>query len=133
MVVPQVFYPKVEIPNQQALIHFSNGVERLVIETSFLGEGTNFAWVVPLPSVPEVKPVSESFFSGLQQAFQPRLMHQVHPYYAGVLFFCGLAFLGWRSLKDEASWVVDLPLCLLLSVGAGFMGRHSSVGLVARG
>ena len=32
MVVPQVFYPKVEIPNQQALICFSNGVERLVGE-----------------------------------------------------------------------------------------------------
>lgn len=53
MVISQVFYPKVEIPNQQALICFSNGVERLVIETSFLGEGTNFAWVVPLPSAPD--------------------------------------------------------------------------------
>ena len=131
MVVPEVFYPKVEIPNQQALIHFSDGIERLVIETSFLGEGTSFAWVVPLPSVPEVKPVSESFFSGLQQAFRPRLVHQVHPYYAGVLFFCGLAFLGWRSLRDEASWVTDLPLCLLLSVAAGFMGKHIAVGLMA--
>src|SRR5438128_11506531 len=49
MVVPEVFYPKIEIPNQQAMIHFSDGLERLVIETSSLGEGTNFAWVVPLP------------------------------------------------------------------------------------
>src|SRR5438034_8324076 len=72
-VFPQVFYPKVEIPNQQALIHFSDGTEQLVIETSFLGEGTNFAWVVPLPSVPEVKPVAEGFFGALQQTFQPRL------------------------------------------------------------
>ena len=100
MVVPEVFFPKVEIPNQRALINFSHGVERLVIETSFLGQGTNFAWVVPLPSVPEVKPVSESLFSGLRQAFQPRLIHRVHPYYAGVLFVCGLVFLGGRSLKD---------------------------------
>ena len=133
MVVPEVFYPKVEIPNQQALIHFSNGIERLVIETCLLGEGTNFAWVVPLPSAPEVKPVSETFFNGLQQAFLPRLVHQVRPYYAGVLLFCGLAFLGWRSLKDEVSWVVDLPLCLLLSAGAGFMGRHLIFGLIAVG
>src|SRR5512133_3036622 len=50
-VVPEEFLPKVQIPNQQALICYSDGVERLVIETSFLGEGTNFAWVVPLPSV----------------------------------------------------------------------------------
>jgi len=48
---------------------------------------------VPLPSAPEVKPVSESFFIGLQQSFQPQLVHKVHPYYAGVLFFCGLVFL----------------------------------------
>jgi hypothetical protein len=41
MVVPQVFYPKVEIPNQQAFVHLSDGTERLVIETSFLGVGTN--------------------------------------------------------------------------------------------
>ena len=133
MVVPQVFYPKVEIPNQQALIHFANGIERLAIETSFLGEGTNFAWVVPLPSAPEVKPVSETFFNGLQQAFLPRLVHQVRPYYAGALFLCGLAFLGWRSLKGEVSWVVDLPLCLLLSAGAGLMGRHVIFGLLAVG
>ncbi len=133
MVVPEVFYPKVEIPNQQALIHFADGIEQLVIETSFLGEGTNFAWVVPLPSVPEVKPVSESFFVHLQQAFQPRLMHRVHPYYAGILFLCGLAFLGWRALRDEVSWVADLPLCLLLSVGAGFMGKSLAAGLVGAG
>ena len=133
MVVPQVFYPKVEIPNQQALIHFANRVERLVIETSFLGEGTNFAWVVPLPSIPEVKPVSEGFFSVLQQAFQPQLVHRVHPDYVGVLFFCGLVFLGWHSLRDEASWVADLPLCLVLGAGMGLMERSMVAGLVAAG
>lgn len=133
MVVPQIFYPKVEIPNQQALIHFAEGKERLVIETSFLGEGTNFAWVVPLPAPPQVKPVSESFFSGLQQAFRPRLIHEVHPYYAALLFLCGLGFLGWRSVKDEVSWVVDLPLCLLLAVGAELTGRHPIWGLLAAG
>jgi hypothetical protein len=131
MVFPEVFRAKVEIPNQQALIHFSDGLERLVIETSFLGEGTNFAWVVPLPAPPEVKPVSESFFTNLRQAFQPRLIHAVNPYYAGVLLVCGLAFLGARALKDKGSWIIDLPLCLLLAVGAGFIGRHAAFGIVA--
>ncbi len=133
MVFPEVYYAKVEIPNQQALIHHSGGIEHLVIETSFLGEGTNFAWVVPLPSTPEVKPVSENFFAGLQQAFQPTLIHRVNPYYAGVLLLCGLAFLGGRALKDESSWLVDLPLCLLLAVGAGLLGRHLAFGIVALG
>jgi hypothetical protein len=131
MVVPQEYYPKVQIPNQQALIHFSDGVERLVIETSFLGAGTNFAWVVPLPSAPKIKPVSESFFSGLQQVFRPRLIHRVYPYYAGVLFVCGLGFLGWRCLKEETAWIVDLPLCVLLAAGAGLLGKHVIIGLLA--
>lgn len=133
MVFTENYYAKVEIPNQQALIHFSKGVERLVIETSFLSQGTNFAWIVPLPSVPEIKPVSENFFVGLQQAFQPALIHQVNPYYAGLLFVCGLAFLGARALKDEVSFLVDLPWCLLLAGGAGVVGGHVAFAVVALG
>lgn len=131
MVFPEVYYAKVEIPNQQALIHYSGGIERLVIETSFLSEGTNFAWVVPLPAAPETKPVSEGFFGNLRQAFQPTLIHRVNPYYASVLFVCGLAFLGWRALREEVSWLVDLPLCVLLAVGASFIGKHAAFGFVA--
>ncbi|MCZ6785621.1 MAG: DUF2330 domain-containing protein [Planctomycetota bacterium] len=47
--------PVVEIPDQRALIHWEDGRERLVIETSFRGEGTEFAWVVPLPALPEIE------------------------------------------------------------------------------
>ena len=119
---------EVEIPNQQALIYHGNGIERLVIETAFLGEGTNFAWVVPLPGVPKVQPVSENFFPSLSRAFQPRLLHYVHHYYIGVLFVCGLAFLAWRSLKDERVWVVDLPLCLLMAAGAGLLQKSVLFG-----
>jgi hypothetical protein len=129
---PEV-HAKVEIPNQQALIQFADGVEELVIETSFLGEGTNFAWVVPLPSVPEIEPVSENFFPGLQQVFQPRLIHDVHRYYIGFLFVYGLAFLAWRSFKDEVSWINDLPVCALLAAGAWFFGKNLLFGLVVFG
>jgi len=122
---------KVEIPNQQALIYHGDGIECLVIETAFLGEGTNFGWVVPLPSEPKVQPVSESFFPSLQQAFQPRLLHYVHHYYLGILFVCGLAFLAWRSLKDEVVWVADLPLCLLLAVGVGILGKSVLLSILA--
>ena len=124
MVVPQVYFQKVEIPDQQALICHAGGVERLVIETSFQGYGTNFAWVVPLPSAPGIKPVSEGFFAGLHAVFRPKLIHPVHPYFAWVLFVWGVGFLGWRSCKDEGEAAADLPLCLLLTVGAG-VATHS--------
>lgn len=118
----------ITIPNQQALIFHRDGVECLVIETAFLGAGTNFGWVVPLPAEPKVQPVSENFFPSLQKAFQPRLVHYVHHYYVGVLFLCGLAFLAWRSLKSEVIWLADLPLCLLLAVGVGLLGKSVLLG-----
>lgn len=126
-------YAKIQIPNQQALIQFAGGVEEMVIETSFLGEGTNFAWVVPLPSAPQIQPVPENFFPELRQVFQPRLIHDVHRYYLGVLFVCLLAFLAWRSLKDEVSWIHDLPICALLAAGAWFFGKSWLSGLVVFG
>ena len=131
MVVQQVFYPKVEIPNQQALIHFNNNIEQLVIETSFLGKGTNFAWVVPLPAPPKVEAVSEGFFQNLQHSFESHLVQRVTPYYTGFLFICGFAFLGWRALKNEVSWVSDIPLCLLISGGAWYVGHHYIFGILS--
>lgn len=119
----------VTIPNQQALIVHREGVQHLVIETAFLGHGTNFAWVVPLPAEPVIQPVSPEFFPSLQQAFQPQLRHYVPHYYAGILFVCGLAFLAWRSLKDEVEWFYDLPLCLVLAAGIGLVGRSAMLAI----
>jgi len=61
-------------PDQRAMLQFSNGVEQLVIETSFVGTGTNFAWVVPLPATPKVEEVSTNFFEYLNLAYQPKLV-----------------------------------------------------------
>jgi hypothetical protein len=113
-VFPEVFAQKIATPNQEALIHFEKGVERLVIETSVFGPGTNFAWILPLPAPPEIKPVSEHFFTSLRKGFRSELVHNVNPYYAGALLLCGLFFLGWRSLTEEGSFAADVPLCLAL-------------------
>lgn len=124
---------RVTIPNQQALISHQAGTECLVIETAFLGRGTNFGWVVPLPGEPRVTAVSEDFFPALRTAFQPRLLHYVHHYYLGVLFAGGVAFLAWRSFKGEAVWWKDLPLCLVLALALGILGKNlllSGPGLV---
>lgn len=130
MVVPEVSYPVVAIPDQQALIHHADGVERLVIETSFRGAGTNFAWVVPLPSPPQVKPLPEHFFTSLQRAFQPRLTYRVAPYYAGILLVCALGFLGCKCLRADAVRPGDFALCLLIAFVAGVMGRHVAFGVL---
>jgi hypothetical protein len=59
--------------NQKIFLHFAGGIERLVIETSFLGEGTNFGWIIPLPAVPTIEPVSSQFFEALDSGFQPAI------------------------------------------------------------
>jgi hypothetical protein len=66
----------VTTPDQRALLHFSNGVERLVIDTSFKSAGTNFAWVVPLPSPPKIERVSSDFFDSLNRSFQPVVIYK---------------------------------------------------------
>ena len=118
MVFAEVAYPRTEMPAQQALIHQADGIQHLVIQTGFAGEGTSFGWVVPLPSVPKVEAVSNDFFPILQGAFRSQLIHGVGPYYAAVLFSLALGFLGWRCYRDEVSWIRDLPLCIGLAAGA---------------
>lgn len=123
--------PPVEIPEQQALIHFADGRETLVIETAFLGEGTNFAWVLPLPAPPEIRAVSPDFFEALRQSFRPRFVHTIGRYYLGILFFCLWSVLAWRALKDEESLLRDLPLCLVVALVAGWAAHSVAVGAVA--
>ncbi len=74
--IPATPFAQVEIPDQRALIHFADGTETLVIDSAFKGEGTNFAWIIPVPSVPTVEPVTTGLFPTLQALFQPRVVHE---------------------------------------------------------
>jgi hypothetical protein len=85
---------QVPIPDQRAMIHWAGGVERLVIETSFAGPGTNFAWVVPLPAVPEIEQATPGLFPTLNRIFLPAVD------LSGDRWFVGF---GWFVL---GSWAV---------------------------
>jgi hypothetical protein len=86
----------VAIPDQEALIHFADGVETLVIETRFVpppnpSSGTeqsedapSYAWVVPVPGpaaagggVPEVFATTTGVFPTLRAVCAPRVTHDV--------------------------------------------------------
>jgi hypothetical protein len=113
----------VAIPDQRAMLYFSNGVERLVIETSFIGQGTNFAWVVPLPSAPKIEAVSTNFFAYLNMAFQPKLILAASDWW---ILFLAIGYLAtisiWTYRKTGpsrfVSWFGFLLLLLLLVVVA---------------
>jgi hypothetical protein len=126
-VIPPTPFAKVEIPDQRALIHFADGAETLVIDTSFEGDGTNFAWVIPVPAMPKVEPATVGLFPTLQSIFQPEVIHNVPalfwlPILVGLFVYSILrARRQGRSIAGVLLlWL--LPMCLwglLLPAGNG--------------
>ncbi len=88
-------FAEATIPDQRALLWWSNGVERLAIDTRFAGAGTNFAWVVPLPEPPMIEAASPGMFNTLAYQTRPELIHNPAPLFAVCLFSLGL---GWLLL-----------------------------------
>ncbi|HRY60126.1 MAG TPA: DUF2330 domain-containing protein [Patescibacteria group bacterium] len=52
--------------DQKAVIVSENGVETLVLSTSFQGDAKDFAWIVPTPSKPEVMKGAVKIFEALE-------------------------------------------------------------------
>jgi hypothetical protein len=125
MVIPTVAYPaQVAISDQQAALSFSNGSERLVIETRFTAAGTNFAWVVPLPNPPVIEQATTGFFPTLQYLCRPEIIHNVPKNYAGVLALLGLAILLLSVRPTGRIKPLDLLACLLVGAGAAAGGTE---------
>lgn len=62
-----------QMPDQAALIVYDAATKKqtLAIETRFVGTGTDFGWIVPLPSRPEVTPGTTGMFPCLRGMFAP--------------------------------------------------------------
>ncbi len=128
-VIAPTAFAKVEIPDQRALIRYANGTETLVIDTSFNGEGTNFAWIVPVPSEPKVGAATTGLFPTLQAIFQPEIIHNVDSYYwfaivVGVFIF-SLVFTkrrGGSIITIIGSWFMLFVLASMLLPALGSVG-----------
>jgi hypothetical protein len=108
------------------VIHYADGVETLAIETRFEGEGTDFAWVVPVPSQPEVLAVSPGAFSTLRLQTQPWVEHAPHLSFTVVaLAVCGLLVcFGMASDRFTLLAVVLFMLAFVVLLLPG-LGRDS--------
>lgn len=115
VVAPPEARARITIPAQSALLSWSNGVETLAIETRFVGQGTNFGWVVPLPAVPEIRAATRGLFPTLREQFQPKVIHNVTPWCLGAFSLAGLAILTRRganaTIRDALH---DMLGCALL-------------------
>ena len=114
---PVAFAAQPVIPDQRALICYSNGIERLVVETRFLGAGTNFAWVIPLPAKPTVEQASTGLFPTLDYLFRPRIIHDVPAYFRGILALVGVGYLLLLVRSTGRLNALDLVACLLVGLG----------------
>lgn len=118
MVFPTVAFPaKINMPDQQALIHFTNGTERLVIETHFVGAGTNFAWIVPLPGEPVIEEASTGLFPTLEYILRPEIVHDVPAHYAAILALIWLLYLLFFVRPTGRMNLLDMTACILVVIG----------------
>ena len=80
-----VYFPKTDTsaryaaditePEQKAAIIHYKGLQRMILQVSFVGSADEFAWLVPTPSVPEVTACKQPVFHTLQQATAPRIRY----------------------------------------------------------
>ncbi len=122
-VFPPTAYPvEVRIPDQRALLAWSNGVERLVIETRFTGAGTNFAWVVPLPSAPKIEAATRGLFPTLTHLLRPRVVHYAGEPFGLVLFVAGVFWLIFQVGRGGGMRFSDFLACCAAGAGWLLMG-----------
>ena len=120
MVIPRRAFAIPDIPEQRALIHYADGTETLVIETSFIGGGSNLAWVVPLPAAPKVEPASNGLFPTLQVIFSPKILLSVTPWWLA-LPIAAILFCLYKLVQRSGLIFVALLLLLVLLLAPFFL------------
>ena len=106
----------VAIPEQRALLCWSNGTEQLAIDTHFIADGTNFAWVVPLPSEPKIKEATTGLFNTLDYIFRAPIVHEIIPFYSILLFCAGVAYLLLSVRQNSDPRASDTVISFLTAV-----------------
>jgi hypothetical protein len=132
IVLPTLAYPaQVTIPDQQAALSFSNGVERLVIETRFTGAGTNFAWVVPFPNQPFIEQATAGFFPTVRFLCVPKIIHEVPHNYACILALIGIgSLLMFVRPTGQIKWT-DVLACVCVGMAAATSSEHATFNCFA--
>ncbi len=120
------FDASAHIPDQQALIHYAEGIETLAIETRFEGTGTEFAWIVPTPSVPEVSATTTGVFPTLREITRPQLHAPDLSALTApiiILIFVCLSFKGRERLTLPAMVLILALIALSLGLFMPSLGK----------
>ncbi|MBX3405407.1 MAG: DUF2330 domain-containing protein [Phycisphaeraceae bacterium] len=115
-----------QMPDQAALIVYDAATKQqtLAIETRFVGTGTDFGWIVPLPSRPEVTPGTTGMFPCLRGMFAPIVRTSANDtaiFALAMLVLAGLCVVYlpkyWRTVCGTALIIMCLAALLLPSLG----------------
>jgi hypothetical protein len=68
--------------DQKAVIFHEKNLETLVLSVTFRGNASDFSWVVPTPTKPEVEKSTDELFTALEELTQPGIGYPV-PLYEG--------------------------------------------------
>jgi hypothetical protein len=101
------------MPDQRAILAYSNGIETLAIQTRFEGNPAEFAWVVPLPAVPKVTACSHGTFKTMPSLMARRVHANVPAIWIGVLVLVAAMVVMYHCRSRFYAALI----CLLLLFG----------------
>ena len=71
--IPKLATGNIAEPDQSAVVAYQNGKEQLILQVGYKGDVSEFAWLVPTPSKPEVEEAADFIFETLRDLTLPRL------------------------------------------------------------
>lgn len=87
-----------DMPHQRAIIVHRDGEEKLIIESSFHGQGQDFGWIVPVPAEPtSFEPVSPGLMKSINMAIHPEITAQRYDKLRPLLILTFLV-LSWSAI-----------------------------------
>lgn len=127
-----------KIPAQRALIVWRDGVETLVVESSFESESHDVGWVLPLPAEPTKLDVAEpGMLTSMSLCFQPRITHDLEIFVKAPLLFllcvipfvCVAIFVKKPKLRHSLDMTFLWIIIFTVIIGSLFLGTLGSGGL----
>lgn len=125
-----------DIPTQRGIVQFRDGLETLVVETSFEAEGYRFGWVIPVPSIPmKFQRLSSGLFDALSIQIQPEIVRlnsalvvnliMLAALFSLIIFRFGLKALRFKNYDLGLRLLIAFPFFYIVGlIAAGLFGEY---------
>jgi hypothetical protein len=102
--------------DQHALLSFSNGLERLVIDFPPSLNTTNENWLMTFPSQPTIEALSASFFGNLERSFQPLIHFKPSSWWIFFAIFTAVLSYVIRAFRRKTFLPAAILLLILVAI-----------------